>query len=179
MDQPRKIVLARVGASLVGLVALAFLAVIVFSIFTTQMGSMVFALLMGGVGAVVSTIKRLPSYREAELGFLITSWWTILVPVLVGVVMGGLIYVVFLAEILTGDGGGGLFTSNLFPNFTDPIVDAEGNHLLNIRAILTIRPVTFQDFGKLLVWCFLSGYSERLMPSLLESLEKRGSTAKE
>ena len=91
--------------------------------------------------------------------------------------MAGFIYMAFMAGILTGDSGGGLFTSNLFPTFMAPRAAPGSETTLNLHTVLEIRPKTVQDFGKLVAWCFLSGYSERLVPSLLASLEQRGTAS--
>lgn len=170
--QRKKIVLFRLGVILLSLIGVTSMLVLFFYIVSEQMGTMIFALLIGGIGAAVSFFLRFPKLTIVELEFMVTSWWSVVVPVLIGLVMGGFIYIVFFAGILTGDGGMGLFTSNLFPLFTSPEV-AEGE-TLNLKIALEIRPVTVQDFGKLLVWCFLAGYSERLVPNILQNLEQRG-----
>lgn len=170
--QQKKTVLYRLGVVLLILMCAAITFVLVFYLVTQQMGTMIFALLIGGVGACISFFLRFSKLGNNELDFLVTSWWAMVVPVLVGVVMGGFIYIVFFAGILTGDGGNGLFTSNLFPLFTSPkLADGE---VLSLKVALEIRPESVQDFGKLLVWCFLAGYSERLVPNILDSLERRG-----
>lgn len=174
MNEDKKLVLVRAGLSLLVLIGFSFVVVGLFYFFPAQMGSMIFALLIGGIGAAVSFIQRFPTLGKVELNFLVSSWWAVLAPMLIGVVMGGLMYILFFAQILTGDGGGGLFTSNLFPNFRYPD-NSDSSSLLDLRRVLTVRPNSFQDFGKLLVWCFLSGYSERFVPNLLENLERRGS----
>jgi hypothetical protein len=168
----KKTVLFRLGVTLITLIAISALLVILFYLVSEQMGTMIFALLIGGVGSCVSFFLRFPKLTDTELEFIVSSWWALVVPVLIGLVMGGFIYIVFFAGILTGDGGKGLFTSNLFPLFTSPPL-AEGE-VLSLKQALHIRPVSVQDFGKLLVWCFLAGYSERLVPNILKSLEQRG-----
>jgi hypothetical protein len=168
----KKTVLYRLGVTLITLIVFSFMLITLFYIANEQMGTMIFALLIGGVGSCVSFFLRFPKLTETELEFMVSSWWSLIVPVLIGFVMGGFIYIVFFAGILTGDGGKGLFTSNLFPLFTSPPL-AEGQPL-SLKQALEIRPVSVQDFGKLLVWCFLAGYSERLVPNILKSLEQRG-----
>ncbi len=91
-------------------------------------------------------------------------------PLLYGGLMAGIAYLLFVSGILSGDGGSGLFTSNLFPNFTEPQTKTEQL----IRAFLEIRPVSMKDTGKLLVWCFVAGYSERFVTGILKQLERRG-----
>lgn len=167
----KKTLLFRAGITLTLLVGVSTALVIIFALMTEVMGTLLFALLIGGVGALTSLFRRFPKLQELELKFLTTSWWAMLMPILVGQIMAGLIYIVFFAGILTGDGGSGLFTSNLFPNFTRPEVNPD--LVLDIKTVLSIRPGSVQDFGKLLVWCFLSGYSERFVPNILSSLERR------
>ena len=75
--------------------------------------------------------------------------------------MASVAYLLFMSGILTGEQGQGLFTSNLFPNFTHPVIPT--GQLLTVPMILQIRPVSVADVGKLFVWCFLAGYSERFV----------------
>jgi len=147
------------------------------SIFTTHMGTLLFALLAGGMGAGVSLARRSANLGEAELGTLLGSRWNLAIVQVVAAVMAGIVYLLFLAGILTGDGGGGLFTSNLFPKFSWPTVPSATP--LDIRTVLMVRPTSIQDFGKLVVWCFVAGYSEKFAAGMLGLLEKRASGGEE
>ena len=170
MKSERTLLLARIGITTIAVVALAGALTMLFALLTAQMGTMFFALIAGAIGAEVSIIRRMPRLKDADVKALISSWWSLLVPLMAGGLMAGFLYMSFMAGILTGDGGGGLFTSNLFPTFVAPKSKAP----LDLHMVLSIRPNSIQDFGKLVAWCFLSGYSERLVPSLLDSLEQRG-----
>lgn len=174
MDPEHLRLLSRIGISIVVVLAAAAILTVVFASITGQMGTLVFALLAGALGAEISVVRRIPTLKDTEITALVGSWWSLVVPLLTGSVMAGFLYVAFMAGILTGDGGGGLFTSNLFPNFR-PVGQGDP---LNLSIVLQIRPASIADFGKLVAWCFLSGYSERLVPNLLQSLEQRGSTSK-
>lgn len=174
MDAERLRLLSRIGISTVVLLVTVCILALTFALITAQMGSMFFALLAGALGAEVSIIRRIPTLKDSEIATLVVSWWSLVIPLLAGSVMAGFLYVAFMAGILTGDGGGGLFTSNLFPNFTAPTAGER----LDLRTVLEIRPVSVKDFGKLVAWCFVSGYSERLVPSLLQSLEQRAGSGK-
>jgi len=147
------------------------------SYFTGHMGTLLFALLAGAMGAGVSLARRSANLAEAELTTLLRSPWNLAVVEVVACVMAGIVYLLFLAGILTGDGGGGLFTSNLFPKFSWPDVPAQTP--LDIPTVLKVRPTSIQDFGKLVVWCFLAGYSEKFAPGILGVLEQRGSGTEE
>lgn len=169
--QQKKIVLFRLGVILLSIIFLCAALVVCFYLISQQMGSMIFAVVMGSMGACVSFFLRFPKLTKVELDFMANSWWSVIVPVMIGLVMGAIIYIVFFAGILTGDGGKGLFTSNLFPLFSSP--EVPDGQPLSIKIAMEIRPVSVQDFGKLLVWCFLAGYSERLIPNILKNLEQR------
>jgi hypothetical protein len=171
MDVERLRLLSRIGISTIAILAVAGTLTLAFALMTAQMGTMFFALLAGALGAEVSIIRRIPTLKDADVSALVGSWWSLVVPLLAGSVMAGVLYLVFMAGILTGDGGEGLFTSNLFPTFKAPPVKDP----LDLHVVLEIRPASIKDFGKLMAWCFLSGYSERFVPSLLQSLEQRGS----
>ena len=175
MAGQRALLLSRIGLTTVAVVVLAGACTALFALFTEQMGTMFFALIAGAIGAEVSIIRRMPRLKDTEVASLVSSWWSLLVPLMAGSLMAGFLYMAFMAGILTGDSGGGLFTSNLFPTFVAPRSAPDGENPLNLQVVLEIRPKTVQDFGKLVAWCFLSGYSERLVPSLLASLEQRGS----
>lgn len=66
---------------------------------------------------------------------------------------------------------GGLLTTNLFPNFT-----SSQGELVTATAFRNMRPETLQDLGKLLVWCFLAGYSEGFIVGILGRLEQMNGT---
>lgn len=166
--------LKRIGLILIGLIVISSLLVWFFAAVKVQLGSLVFALTIGMIGASISFARRIPSLSEEEESALASSWWALVTPMLVGLIMGGLLFFIFFSGILTGDGGKGLFTSNLFPNFKAPESSDDG--ILAMDAVLQIRPESVQDFGKLLVWCFLAGHSEKFVPSILKNLENRGGT---
>lgn len=133
-----------------------------------KLGSFFFVIVMGTLGATVSLMKRIlenkPLFSTDNRNFRIFST---LIPILYGTVMAGLSYLFFMSGILSGDGGGGLFTSNLFPNFTTP--DPENGNLL--EQFILMSPHGMQNTGKLLVWAFLAGYSERFVTGILRKLE--------
>lgn len=175
MSPAKLLLFKRLAIILIGLLAAVFITVGVFStIYPDQLGSFVFALGLGGIGATVSLTRRIPKLNESDAESLASSWWILIVLSTTGIVMGGILYIMFLGGILTGDGGDGLFTSNLFPLFSAPNGAAETqNYLSDMRTLLSVRPQEAKDFGMILVWCFLAGYSERFVPSLLHNMEKQ------
>lgn len=167
----RRIFFAQIG------ILLAFVVVVVvLSIHTGEAGSFPFSFLLGGLGGSISLLRRLPHERPDSLLQLSDGWIATFVPLLYGSLMASVAYLLFMSGILTGEQGQGLFTSNLFPNFTHPVIPT--GQLLTVPMILQIRPVSVADVGKLFVWCFLAGYSERFVTGILSTLEQKGPTDK-
>jgi hypothetical protein len=154
-------------------ILLAFVAIVaVLSIYTEEAGSFPFSFLLGGLGGSISLFRRLPNEHQENLLQISESWISTLVPILYGSIMASVAYLLFMSGILTGEQGHGLFTSNLFPNFTRPEIPQ--GKLLTVPMILQIRPASVADVGKLLVWSFLAGYSERFVTGILSTLEQKG-----
>lgn len=163
-------VIRRLFVAQLGLLAAVGALVLLGVVFTQHLGSFPFAFLTGALGGSISLLRRLRSESQAVIDEFADSWVSSLMPMLYGGLMAGIAYLFFRSGILTGEGGNGLFTSNLFPNFTAPAV--EGGEL-SVPVILRLRPESVQDFGKLLVWCFISGYSEKFVAGVLQTLEER------
>ena len=125
---------------------------------------------MGALGGSMGLLRRVRSADERALAALDGDIVSTLMPLLYGGLMAGVGYLVFMSGILSGDGGQGLFTSNLFPSFVDP--GAPDGELLSVRHFRKIRPASMPDAGKLLVWSFIAGYSERFVTGLLRHLER-------
>ncbi len=173
MNSPERIraVIRRIFFAQVGIL-LAFVAVVAaLSIYTGEAGSFPFAFLLGALGGSISLFRRLPHEGQESLLQISHDWISTLVPLLYGSIMASVAYLLFMSGILTGEQGRGLFTSNLFPNFTRPEIPT--GKLLTVPMILQIRPGTVADVGKLLVWSFLAGYSERFVTGILSTLEQK------
>lgn len=124
----------------------------------------------GALGALFSALTRLYSLRELPAALLLAdsrraegSYLLIfcLVPPLIGMI-GAVFFYVFMAS--------GIVTSNLFVNFvcesTDP---CEG-----IAGFLSYSAELPSDYAKAMVWGFVAGFSERLVPNVLARLENSG-----
>ncbi len=135
-----------------------------------QIGSFSFALLLGSLGGSIALLKRVRTENALVVEELCADLTSTLMPMLYGGLMAGVAYLLFMSGILSGEGGSGLFTSNLFPNFTSPDSSVVGL----IRRFLQMESVGMKDVGKLLVWCFVAGYSERFVTGILKQLEQRG-----
>lgn len=156
-----------------GLIAAATILVRVGSSLEGDAGSGIgffwFAFLAGCFGTTVSVVRQTRSDPKA-LRELSRSWVGLLVPHLYGGLLAGLTYFLFLSGVISGTsngtGSGGLLTSNLFPVFS---VD-QASERASIRAYLELRPASLTDVGKLLIWCFVAGYSECFVIGILDHL---------
>ena len=124
--------------------------------------------LAGALGAFVSALRRLyalenifPTYRfrdllrKARLYVIIYS----LIPPLIGAIAAAVLYVFFAAEFVT---------SPLFPKF---VCELEGLGCLKFKEFIDHwKPATAADYAKAAVWGFVAGFSERVVPDILNKL---------
>jgi hypothetical protein len=147
-------------------------------LFPERFGAFWLAFICGALGGSLSLIKRIRVEKLEVLREIESSLITTLMPLLYGGILAGITYLLFLGCVLTGDSEGGLFTSNLFPEFLglNCAVDAASGQAAgpDMKDIIQIRPRTIQDFAKLLIWSVLSGYSEKFVDGILRTLERRG-----
>lgn len=165
--ESRLTLIRRIFVAQASLVAALCLLVIVG--YFWHVGSFFFAVFLGSLGGSIALLRRVRSEKASIIEELATDMTSTLMPLLYGGLMAGVGYLLFMSGILSGEGGAGLFTSNLFPNFTSP--DAAEENL--IKRFLEMKPVSIKDVGKLLVWCFVAGYSERFVTGILKQLERR------
>ena len=157
-----------VQIGLLCLLALTFLIGVVFP--RLNMGSFFFAVIMGALGSSISLLRRVRLQDNAlEKEYKSIKKFAVLMPVLYGTLLSGIAYLCFMSGILSGEGGSGIITTNLFPNFTDAV--SESNVL---QQFIETQPSQIQDTGKLLVWCFIAGYSEKFIIGIISQLESKG-----
>ena len=88
-----------------------------------------------------------------------------------GAVFAGVLYLIITAGLLQGD---------LFPQMTHrggPEGGPEGHGVALLKFLQGIEPKTYADYAKLMVWSFLAGFAERLVPDTLSRFVEQG-TAK-
>ena len=119
----------------------------------------IFYLFVGILGGFVSIKQRMKKMSAEEMVLLAKTKYQIFLIPIYGGIFSLLLYVLFISGMVQG---------SLFPNFIKPVCVIGENPL---RWILTTTTVaSAEDFGKMLVWSFAAGFSERLVPNFLGKL---------
>ncbi len=134
-----------------------------------DLGFFWFAFLAGKFGSSVALLRRVQKGDAALVQGAHRSWVTTLMPLLYGALMAGVTYFLFVSEVLSGQDGSGLLSTNLFPDFSHSATECSR---LAVKDWLDLRPKELHDAGKLMVWCFLAGYSESFVSGILQRLEQ-------
>lgn len=166
-----KLIIRRVFIAQFVLILVTAIILIGLLFFSDQLGSFIFAFFFGCFGGSLSLLRRMHKESVASLELVADSWISNLMPLMYGGLMAAVAYMLFVSGLLTGIKGEGLFTSNLFPDFNT--VSLSGTETLTLRHVLDIRPAQISDAGKLMVWCFIAGYSEKFVADILSTLESR------
>jgi len=120
----------------------------------------------GLVGGFVSIQQRLKDVNDEELELLSRSWFQILLIPVYGGIFSLVLYLAFLS---------GIIDSPLFPHFSIPTFSNPPSTEDMRNLFATTYPSTGIDFGKLIFWCFVAGFSERFVPQIVSTAENRSS----
>jgi hypothetical protein len=126
-----------------------------------------FATLFGLLGAFFSRITRFQSTSEG------LTWDTVSSAFKTPIMFLKLISGVFGALIIFFIIRSGLLGGEAFPQFDNMLVSAAKIDGATPGQIVTIMNYNFQELAKLLVWSFIAGFSERLVPDTLVRVEGR------
>ncbi len=165
--QARLVLIRRIFIAQICLVA-AFSILAIIGYFW-HVGTFFFAVFLGSLGGSIDLLRRVRGEKAAIIEELAADMTSTLMPILYGGLMAGIAYLLFMSGLLSGESKDGLFTSNLFPNFTKPTAPKANL----IKRFMDMEPIGMKDVGKLLVWCFVAGYSERFVTGILKQLERR------
>jgi hypothetical protein len=128
-----------------------------------------FAILAGALGAFMSTLIRLYNYEEFPrvvhgqgLERLRRSDLTVysLVPPVVGALAAAILFIAFAAGVVQG--------GSFFPTFACQAADKICGTFDTL--IHQFGPADATDYARTLVWCFVAGFAERLVPDKLKGL---------
>ena len=123
--------------------------------------------LMGVLGAFFSALTRL--YKVDEVGAaLITPtvgslgdrylFMYSFVPPMIGAIAAAVLYLLFISKLVEG---------SLFPT----LACKSGEDCSTMQGLMHFYfPAEPADYGKTMVWAFIAGYSERLVPNLLQAM---------
>jgi hypothetical protein len=130
-------------------------------------------ILAGSLGGFVSALRRLYTFSnifptEAVTRRLGKSYVYVivysLIPPLIGAIAAAVLYLVFAAGILQGP---------FFPKF-DLILEKGDEGYSHFKSFIEEwRPAASVDYARAILWGFAAGFSERLVPDLLERLGEK------
>ena len=126
------------------------------------------AIFLGGIGGLISLQERYLNltYNDGDpIGMasrLEHSWSVVFLPAIKGSLFAFLLFMMFIADLVSGD---------LFPKFGTVSNGTGGVMLLDM--IGHAAPLSSADYAKLVIWSFLAGFAERLVPDTLTKLVSR------
>lgn len=115
----------------------------------------------GLLGGFVSIQQRLRKIAGEELALLSESWTTIMVIPIYGGIFALVLYILFLSGLVQG---------HLFPVFYVPTFQVPPTTEDVLNLLKTTYPATPQDFAKFIFWSFVAGFSERLVPQIIQKV---------
>jgi hypothetical protein len=134
---------------------------------------LVLVMLAGMIGAFFSALMRLYSVDQASIALISPTVQQLggpylmmysLVPPVIGAIAAVVLYLVFIGKLLEGA---------LFPSISC-VPDQVCASLMDIMNYYW--PTKPEDYGKALVWSFAAGFSERLVPDMLQGLVSKQQT---
>ncbi len=161
---------------LLQILLIALTSVLVLVAIKSDIGFFWFGFVAGMLGASVALLRRAQKDKAVLVEETLRSWSTTMMPFLYGGVLAGVIYFLFISQIISGVDGNGLLAMNLFPDFE---AIGLGDGRLEVRNWLDLRPKELTDAGTLIVWCFVAGYSESFVLGFLQRLEQKSGNEQE
>lgn len=113
----------------------------------------------GIIGGFVGLQRRLKDLTVCDLQLIADSWiYTWLSP-MVGGILAVLLYILFISGLLSGQ---------LFPHF---VPDSPTQITTGFSSVFMQHAETYQDYGKLVFWSFIAGFSERFVTDVINRFE--------
>ena len=114
----------------------------------------------GAGGGIISTYFRLKDVAPSEVGA--NAILQIYISPIIAGLLGWICYAFFITDMLSGP---------LFPEFVNKDNDYEG-----LRSVFQIQPEHTLDAAKALLWAFVAGFSEKMIPNILDKLSANAET---
>jgi hypothetical protein len=133
--------------------------------YATKAPLIAYCIIMGAVGGFVSVMQRLQRQDCTRLTRLIEltyGRYGIMLASVNGSVFAVLLYVLFATGVMQGD----LFPK-LFPVFVPEVAGVFPTGITFRHFLDLVRPQTVGDLALILVWSFVAGFAERLVPDAL------------
>jgi hypothetical protein len=122
----------------------------------------VFAAGLGG--GFVSIQQRIHDVSDEELLYLARSWPSVLLIPIYGGIFALILHVIFISGILDG----GMFPEYYVCKFDDP------PNITNLKDFFkSVLPLSGQDTAKMIFWSFCAGFSERLVPQIIQKIDSQ------
>ncbi len=116
------------------------------------------------VAAVLGSLLNEPFRKEVYIPETISfRFLYVLWKCSVSVVFAFLFYLISVGELIQ--------IADLVPKFTVKDGFKEGWDVVTF--LHNVEPESYKDIARLMIWCFLAGYSEKFVPNILQSLEAR------
>jgi hypothetical protein len=122
-----------------------------------RVGPLVF--LIGNVGGYVSAQRSLASLTDNEVIGLASSWLGLIVPPLVGGILGLVLYILFLSKLIAGD---------VFPTFVP-----DANAPRDFSALINQHAEDMKDYAKLCFWAFVAGFNQNYAVDLINAVRNK------
>lgn len=119
------------------------------------------AFVAGVIGGFVGLQRRLKGMSDDDLTLLANSWVYVCLSPLVGGVLAIVVYILFISGLLAGD---------LFPHFVPDPQNISTGKTRSLAAIFEIHGQA-ADYGKMIFWSFLAGFSERFATDIISRFE--------
>ena len=120
----------------------------------------------GLVGGFVSHQQRLPKIGDKELYELSNSWLNILIIPINGGIFAIVLMLLFMSGIIKGA---------MFPEYSHYPINHSQDELVKSYVLWLNNsfPQRGEDITKLLFWSFVSGFSERFVPQIIQTTIKQ------
>jgi len=118
-------------------------------------------LLTGILGGFIGLQRRLKELEHDDLLLLARSWVYVLLSPLVGGVLALLLFILFISGLVEGD---------LFPRFAADAA-TQGATANGLIKLIQIHALSYEEYAKLVFWCFLAGYSEKFVTNIISRFE--------
>jgi len=166
MNQERfdliKLISSRLLMALLTWLMVCIVILVGFCYFTCVVPVAMVTLCLGILGGFISLHRRLKLMSIYDLRLLGGSWHYMILSPFVGGIFACLFYIVCI---------GGLIGGELFPNFKLDVADQTVPGSLIFIDLFEVRAAEISDYAKLLIWSFISGFSEKFVVNVLGQLE--------